>query len=270
MARLRQKGKGIGFVPTLGALHKGHLALVRRALQENDLVVVSIFVNPIQFGPREDFKKYPRPWQKDRALLQANGVDYLFAPSARQMYPSGFSAFVDLDSRLTGTLCGKSRPGHFRGVATVVAKFFNIVQPRAAYFGLKDYQQCVIVRQMVRDLDFPVRLRFVPTVRDRDGLALSSRNIYLSAGERRKALNISQTLFWLRGEIKAGRKDLQRLKREGSRRLQSKTDRVDYFEIVDPETLEPCKTFQKKMAALAACFVGKTRLIDNVIIRVPK
>lgn len=251
-------------------MHKGHLALVRKAVQENDILVVSIFVNPAQFGPHEDFKKYPRPLKKDKALLRAGGADYLFIPSARQIYPPGFSTFVDMDPKLTGVLCGKFRPGHFRGVATVVTKLFNIVRPDTAYFGLKDFQQCVVVRRLVRDLNFPLRLRFIPTAREREGLALSSRNLYLSAEERRRASHISQTLFWIRKEIRFGRKNLRRLKREAFRRLKSKVDRVDYFEIADPETLEPCKIVQGKMVALAACFVGKTRLIDNVIIRISK
>ena len=251
----------------MGALHEGHLSLVRAARRENKVVAVSIFVNPAQFGPKEDFKKYPRPARADRRLLQKEKTDYLFAPSPEAMYPKDFSTFVEIDPSLANVLCGKSRPDHFRGVATVVAKLFQIAKPHRAYFGAKDYQQTVVIRRMVCDLNFDTAIRVLPTVRESGGLAMSSRNQYLSPSERERARVVSQVLFWLRDEIRAGRRGLAGLKGEALRRLKQKADRIDYLEIVDPETLVPLKRFQPQMAAVAACFVGKTRLIDNVIIR---
>lgn len=270
MEKLRRQGKTIGFVPTMGALHAGHLSLVSASKKENAVTAVSIFVNPAQFGPKEDLKKYPRPLSKDKVLLKKAKTDYLFLPSAAEIYPEKFSTFVEPDPALAGGLCGKFRPGHFRGVATVVAKLFNIVKPHRAYFGLKDYQQAAVISRMVKDLNFDIQLRLMPTVREKDGLAMSSRNQYLNAEERRRALAVSRALFGIRENFKAGNHDLAALKRAAIARLKRDADSVDYVEIVDAETLEPLKKPRPLMAVLAAVRVGKTRLIDNVIIRAPQ
>ncbi len=266
MIKIRVRGRTVGFVPTMGALHEGHLSLVKQALKENDIVVVSIFVNPTQFGPKEDFKKYPRPQAQDRHLLEKEKVDYLFSPTAYDMYPPGSRTAVEV-GEISNILCGKFRPGHFRGVATVVAKLFNLSGPCRAYFGQKDFQQSVIIRRLVQDLDFPVTIRVMPTVRETGGLAMSSRNQYLSSEERTKALAISQTLFWMQDQITRGVRDLKRLHRQGVEKLKRSVDRIDYLEIVDPETLASLKRFQPALVIAAACYVGKTRLIDNVIMR---
>ena len=282
MERLRRRGKRIGFVPTMGALHEGHLSLVRAARRENDVVAVSIFVNPFQFGPREDLKKYPRPIAKDRRLLRLAKIDYLFRPSADQMYPKGFSSVVETGipgsirgegsvfSGLAGKLCGRPRPGHFRGVATVVAKLLNVVKPHRADCGEKDYQQSVIVRRLVEDLNLDVEMRLRPTVREKDGLAMSSRNQYLVADERCRAKALSETIFWVREQIRSGRRDLRRLVRAAKARLRSRTTKIDYFEIVDPDTLEGLKAVCPRMRVVTACYVGKTRLIDNCEIKIPR
>ncbi|MBI3314310.1 MAG: pantoate--beta-alanine ligase [Candidatus Omnitrophica bacterium] len=261
----KRRSQTIGFVPTMGALHEGHLSLVRAARKENDCVVASIFVNPAQFGPQEDLKKYPRPIARDRKLLRKAGVDILFLPDSKTIYPQGFSLSVD-PGPIAKILCGKFRPGHFAGVATVVAKLFNWVQPDEAYFGAKDFQQCVVIQNLVRDLNFDLEVKILPTVREKDGLAMSSRNIYLAPEDRRRARVISQTLFWVRDQIRKGRRDISKLKREAVSRLRPEVDKIQYFEIADPETLAPLRRFQPHMVALTACFVGKTRLIDNVII----
>jgi len=273
--RLRGQGKQVGFVPTMGALHEGHLSLVRTARRENDVVVASIFVNPIQFGPNEDFKKYPRPAASDREKLRKEKVDYLFAPGVRDMYPEGYATTVKIGQDasgwdLTKVLCGKFRPGHFNGVATVVAKLFYCVLPDRAYFGAKDYQQTVVVRRMIQDLNMGIQLRVLSTRREKDGLALSSRNQYLSAADRKRAPVISRTLFWLRLAIERGKqRNLSALKQAAFKILRKGIDRVQYLELVDSETLKPVKAIQGNMVALTACYVGKTRLIDNVIIQVP-
>lgn len=267
MLQLRRKGRRIGFVPTMGALHDGHLSLILYARRESDIVVAGIFVNPLQFGPKEDFKKYPRPKAEDERLLKKEGVDYLFHPEVSGMYPKGKPlVFVDVDPSLVNVLCGEFRPGHFRGVATVVAKLFEIVKPTDVFFGAKDYQQGVVVRRLIEDLNMDIRFHLCPTVREKDGLAMSSRNRYLSAKERRRAREISATLFWLRDQILYARKESDSLKKAALRRLRKAVDRIDYLEIVDPETLQPLTRFQSKRVIATACLVGKTRLIDNVII----
>jgi pantoate--beta-alanine ligase len=268
MESLRRKGKTIGFVPTMGALHEGHASLIKKARKENDICAVSIFVNPAQFGPQEDFKKYPRPALQDHRLLVKEKVDYLFYPSTTAMYPEGFATYVEAEhDSLSAVLCGKFRPGHFRGVATVVAKLFNLTGPCRTYFGAKDYQQTVVVKRLIDDLDFNIDLRVLPTVREKDGLALSSRNRYLSDEERRRALVVPQTLFWLQDQIQKGNPNLAGLRRQALERLKRAADRVDYLEIVDPDSLASLRRVQPKMVAALACFVGKTRLIDNVIMR---
>lgn len=273
MERLRRRGRRLGFVPTMGALHEGHLSLVRAAARENDVVVVSIFVNPAQFGPREDFKKYPRTFARDRRMLKKAGVNYLFFPSAQAIYPEGFSTFVEIkpaakQSGLFDLLCGKSRPGHFRGVATVVTKLFHLAKPHRAYFGAKDYQQAMVIRRLIQDLDLDIALRLMPTVREKDGLAMSSRNRYLRPADRIRARALFRALFQLRRQIRSGRRNLRELRLEALAELRRYVDRIDYFEIADPETLLPLRKFQRRMVVLTACFVGKTRLIDNVIIQI--
>lgn len=263
---LKHRGRKIGFVPTMGALHEGHRALVLRANKENDVTVVSIFVNPTQFGPQEDFSRYPRPVGKDRKLLRKWKVDFLFCPEVRDLYPfESFRALIDVGD-IGHILCGKFRPGHFNGVATVVAKLFNAVQPDHVYFGAKDYQQGVVIQNLIHDFQFPLTFHLVPTVRESDGLALSSRNIYLNPVQRRRALVLPLTLRWARDQIRSGRKDLARIKTEAVKKLRPAVDRIDYLDIVDSVSLDSLKRSQPKMVVLAACFVGKTRLIDNVII----
>ncbi len=266
MNRRRLKGEKIGLVPTMGSLHEGHLSLVRKARRENDVVAVSIFVNPLQFGPAEDFRRYPRTRKKDSALLAGEKVNYLFTPTVRLLYPEGFESFVEVP-RLSDRLCGRFRPGHFRGVATVVAKLFNVTRPHRAYFGAKDYQQAVMVKQLAKDLNFDIEIRLLPIVRDRDGLALSSRNQYLAAKERERALAIPRSLGWAKAQVRRGKRNLERLRAGIVRRLRGGLDRIDYVEFVHPETLEPVRNARGRFVAAVAGWVGKTRLIDNVIIR---
>jgi pantoate--beta-alanine ligase len=267
LQRERARGKNIGFVPTMGALHEGHLSLVRASSRENDITVVSIFVNPTQFGPHEDYAKYPRVLAKDMKELRTVSVDYLFCPSAAAMYPEDFATFVDVRPRLAHVLCGKFRPGHFRGVATVVAKLLSLVGSCRLYLGAKDFQQTAVINQLVRDLNMKTRVRVMPTVREKDGLAMSSRNRYLSPDERRRALALSRSLFELKKDLLQKKKSLGSLRARALQTLKKSVDQVQYLEIVDPKTLVPVKKYQKEMIALTACFVGKTRLIDNVIIR---
>lgn len=265
MKRLRLRGRTLGFVPTMGALHEGHLALVRKARRENQIVIVSIFVNPIQFGPHEDFRCYPRKLKKDCALLAREKVDYVFAPSTASLYPAASQTFVEV-TELSRRLCGQFRPGHFRGVATVVAKLFNLAQPHRAYFGAKDYQQALVIKQFVRDLNFDIDIRVLPVVRDRDGLALSSRNAYLSREERGRAQSIPYALAWAKNEIEHGNRNLRLIHSGILQRLRRNLDRVDYVEWVQPEDLKPVKSIQQRFVLAVAGWVGKTRLIDNVII----
>ncbi|MSR77901.1 MAG: pantoate--beta-alanine ligase [Candidatus Omnitrophica bacterium] len=272
LGKLKRRRKTIGFVPTMGALHEGHLSLVRKSRKQNDITVVSIFVNPTQFGPKEDFKKYPRPLRKDSVLLKKAEVNFIFTPTPEGMYPEGLekkglSPAMKAALSLTKNLCGKFRPGHFEGVMIVVEKLFRIVQPSRAYFGAKDYQQAAVIQKMNEGLPFKIKIYVEPTIREKDGLAMSSRNQYLSPEERKRALAVSQTLFEVRRKILAGEKNLKKPISEAHRKLALSVDSVQYLEIVDPETLKPLSKVQKKMVVLTACYVGKTRLIDNVIIR---
>lgn len=264
-ALLSARGR-IVLVPTMGALHDGHLALLRegrRLAGRQGTLVASIFVNPLQFGPREDFSRYPRPAARDRALCRETGVDLLFAPSPAAMYEPDFSTFVEELSLSTG-LCGASRPGHFRGVCTVVLKLFNLLRPEVGVFGEKDWQQMAIIRRMVRDLDLPVRIVGVPTVREPDGLALSSRNRYLTSSERAEAPELRAAL--LAAAARAGESP-GRLRQQVRRALAKKTDaRIDYVEVVDPGTLATLKKRQPRMLIAAAVYFGTTRLIDNVLV----
>lgn len=262
--RVRRDGKRIGFVPTMGALHAGHASLIERARAECEFVVVSIFVNPLQFGPSEDYQRYPRPIEKDVALCAENGVDLIFAPETGDMYASPQITFVEV-TRITDHLCGAFRPGHFRGVATVVLKLFNIVQPDFAYFGEKDYQQLCVIRRMVHDFNLPLTIVPVPTYRESDGLAMSSRNVYLSPDERAAAPTLYRALMLARERIAAGETDVAAIKSAATNVLAAEPlIRVQYFEIVDPYEVQPVATVSGPVRIAAAIFIGKTRLIDNV------
>lgn len=261
------RGKKIGFVPTMGALHEGHLSLVRRSKQENDITVVSIFVNPIQFGPHEDFNRYPRDFEGDFNKLQDEGVDILFYPDEASIYPEGYSTYVEVKG-LSEKLCGAFRPGHFRGVATVVTKLFNIVKPTKAYFGQKDYQQSIIIKRMVKDLNIDVEIVVCPTVREKDGLAMSSRNSYLNENERQAATIIYKTLKKTSELIKSGiinGEDVKKFMKEEILKEPAVTS-IDYAGVYDPETLEEVKSIEGEVVLAVAIFIGKTRLIDNLIV----
>ncbi len=263
----RAAGRRIGFVPTMGYLHEGHLTLMRQARQECGFAVVSIFVNPTQFGPNEDFTRYPRDVERDASLCATVPVDLIFHPGVDEVYPQPFRTTVKVTG-LTETLCGASRPGHFDGVATVVTKLFNIVQPDAAYFGQKDAQQVAVIQRMVRDLNMDLTIVPVPIVREPDGLAMSSRNTYLSAAERRAALVLSQTLAMARDRVAAGERDMQTLVKAMRSMISAEPlADIDYVEIVDSTTLQPVVRLEQRavLAALAVRF-GRTRLIDNTIL----
>ena len=263
----RGKGLRIGLVPTMGALHEGHASLLGRARAEMGLVVVSLFVNPTQFGPGEDFREYPRPLEKDLEVCRREGADLVFTPTAAEMYPAGLATTVRV-AGMSEKMCGAFRPGHFDGVCTVVAKLLGIVQPDAAYFGEKDAQQLAIVRRMAADLNPAVEIRSCPLVREADGLALSSRNAYLSQAERRQALEISRALAEARRAILAGDRDAARIG-DGVRRRLAGAEGIglDYVAVVDPDTLEDLERIGEKALVAAAARVGKTRLIDNVLLR---
>jgi pantoate--beta-alanine ligase len=264
VAEWRRAGERIGLVPTMGALHQGHRALMQAARRANRRVVVSIFVNPKQFGPREDFATYPRPEAADRAVLQEEGVDVAFLPSVEAMYPAGFATTVSVAGISEG-LCGAHRPGHFDGVATVVAKLLLQTAPDAAYFGEKDYQQLMVVRRLALDLDIPVEIVGVPTVREPDGLALSSRNVYLSPGERRIAPLLYRTLNDIAAVIAAGKETIEAALDQGGAALSGSGFRVEYLELRDAATLAPVTGAVARPARLlAAVHLGRTRLIDNI------
>jgi pantoate--beta-alanine ligase len=261
----RQKLSGtVGFVPTMGYLHEGHLALVKQARIENSAVIVSIYVNPAQFGPGEDFGAYPRELNRDLELLQGEGVDIVFVPSDDEMYSPEFSSWVDVE-KVTERLEGASRQGHFRGVATVVTKLFNIVQPSRAYFGQKDAQQAVVIKRMVADLNLGIEIVVVPTVRESDGLAMSSRNIYLSPGERQAATILFKALTLAQQLSQGGEKDAEKIRRQMTSLIQKEPlARIDYVSIADGETLEELSLIDRPALASLAVRIGKTRLIDNM------
>ncbi len=267
---LDRRGKGsVGLVPTMGYLHAGHLQLVRAARKQSDYVVVSIFVNPIQFGPKEDFRRYPRDFARDRRLLQSAGVDVVFYPRVRDMYPEGFATFVEVE-RLGEGLCGKARPGHFRGVTTVVAKLFSVVLPDVAVFGAKDAQQAFVIRRMARDLGFHTRVIILPTVRERDGLAMSSRNVYLSPEQRAEAPALHRSLVLAQNLIRRGERRAAIVKAAMRRLIQRESGgRIDYVEMVDTDELRPVKTIEGETLVALAVFFGKTRLIDNTTVKTP-
>lgn len=262
----RRAGKRVGLVPTMGALHAGHLSLVRAAKEQCVAVVVSVFVNPKQFGPREDFSKYPRTFERDQELLEKEGVDSVFAPTVEEMYPKGAVTYVTVEG-LSEKLCGRSRPGHFRGVTTVVAKLFHIIEPNTAFFGQKDAAQAAIIRRMVLDLNFPVEIVVCPIVREPDGLAMSSRNVYLDPQQRRSALVLYRSLLRVQELFRKGERDAAKLI-SGAKEVfaQEPSIRLDYFEIVDPKNLDGLLDISRPALAAVAAFVGSTRLIDNVML----
>jgi pantoate--beta-alanine ligase len=261
-------GGSVGFVPTMGYLHDGHLELVRRARAENITVVASIFVNPSQFGPQEDFTSYPRDTERDLAMLEEENVRLVFMPAIEEMYPKGFSTWVDVEE-ITERLEGESRPGHFRGVATVVAKLFNIVQPDSAYFGQKDAQQLAVICRMVSDLCLNLDIVAVPTVREPDGLAMSSRNIFLTAEERKAALVLWKALCLARGHWEKGQRDVASLRQEMASLIEHEPfANIDYISIADPETLQEIDVIDRPALVSLAVRIGGTRLIDNTILGV--
>ncbi|AIH04775.1 MULTISPECIES: pantoate--beta-alanine ligase [Thermodesulfobacterium] len=264
---LKKQGYKIGFVPTMGYLHEGHLSLVRKAKSLADKVVVSIFVNPLQFGPREDFREYPRDLERDLSLLEKENVDVVFVPSEEEMYPSDYQTYVEVVN-LTDKLCGAFRPGHFKGVTTVVLKLFNIIQPDIAVFGEKDYQQLLVIKQMVKDLNLDIEIVGSPTVREPDGLAMSSRNIYLSPKERESAVSLNRALELAEKLVKEGEKNPEKIKKTLFEFLRMHPYLiVQYIEIVDPETLDPVEVIEKPVVCAIAAYVGKARLIDNRLIK---
>lgn len=267
--KFRSDGAIIGFVPTMGYFHEGHLSLMRRAKSECERVVVSLFVNPIQFGPQEDYERYPRDEERDAGLAEKEGVDILFIPSVEAMYPEGYATYVEVE-RLTKGLCGRFRPGHFRGVTTVVLKLFNIVKPHKAYFGMKDYQQLKVIEKMTKDLNLDVQIVPCPTVREPDGLAMSSRNAYLSQEERESASIIYKSLLYAQELFQKGETNAEKLREaiEDILKKEPLVSKIEYVEVVHPETLEGLENIGKEGALIAvAIYIGKARLIDNILLR---
>lgn len=266
--RLKQKGKIIGFVPTMGYLHQGHLSLMRIAKKKSDVLVVSIFVNPTQFGPKEDFKRYPRDFERDKRLLKKIGCDFLFCPKIKDMYPFGYKTYVEVCD-LTKVLEGVSRPGHFKGVTTIVAKLFNIVQPDIAVFGQKDFQQAVILKKMVDDLNYSIKIIVAPTVREKNGLALSSRNLYLSSEQRKQAKVLYRALRLARDMIKRGERDANKIVSKMKALINKQPlAQVDYIAITDANSLEPLNKLRGETLISLTVRFGNTRLIDNIKIKV--
>ncbi len=265
---LKREGKIIGFVPTMGYLHKGHLSLIKIAKRKSDVVVVSIFVNPTQFGPKEDFAQYPRDFKRDRLLLEKEGCDFIFAPRIKDMYPEGYLTYVNVD-KITHKLEGAIRPGHFQGVTTIVAKLFNIVQPDIAVFGQKDAQQAVVLKKMVDDLNYGVKMIIAQTVRERDGLALSSRNVYLSKEERKQAKVLYQTLRLAKEMISKGERSVSKIVSKMNKLIDKQPlAEIDYIAITDADSLELLNRLKAEILISLAVRFGKTRLIDNIKIKV--
>ena len=267
---LKSKGEKIGFVPTMGYLHKGHISLIKKAKAECSKVLVSIFVNPIQFGPREDFKKYPRNFKRDCSFSEKAGANYIFFPSTDEMYEKDFKTFVEVQE-LGDIMCGKARPGHFRGVCTVVLKLFNIIKPDIAYFGQKDYQQMVIIKKMTKDLNIPVKIAECPIVREKDGLAISSRNKYLSYDERKNAVVLFQSLKLAEELIINGQKNLEIVRKAALEKLESNpfVSKIDYFDFRDKDMLQEIERIDQKATRIliaSAIWIGGTRLIDNILL----
>lgn len=266
LAKHRAQGDTIGFVPTMGALHEGHATLLRRSAGENKVTVLSIFVNPTQFGPNEDFSRYPRTLEADLELARQSGVTHVFVPSEKEIYPEGWRTFIEVEG-LTNVLCGKFRPGHFRGVATVVYRLFRLVEPTVAYFGQKDLQQCLVIQKMVRDLELPLRVEICPTMREPDGLAMSSRNRYLSPEERRKAITIFRSLQTLKAHYQKGQRNVGPLVTAALDALHRVADfQVQYAEIRGLDSLEELSVVDRPCAFFVAGYLGSTRLIDNLVL----
>jgi len=264
---VRKHDKTIGFVPTMGCLHEGHLSLVKQAKLDTDITVMSVFVNPAQFGPKEDFKKYPRNFKKDCYLAKKSGVDVVFYPSENLMYPKGFQTYIEVVN-LSKYLCGKSRPGHFKGVATVVTKLFNIVKPDIAYFGQKDAQQARIIRQMASDLNMDLKIKTMPIVRERNGLAMSSRNAYLSPTQRKDALVLKNALQKAKDMINSDEIDVGKIKKQICHIINSVPSlKIDYVSVVNADTLEDIEIIKGRVLMALAVKIGSTRLIDNVIVK---
>ncbi|SHK01013.1 pantoate--beta-alanine ligase [Anaerobranca californiensis DSM 14826] len=264
----KRLGKTVGFVPTMGYLHQGHLSLVERAKRENDLVVVSIFVNPTQFGQGEDFDIYPRDFERDQKLLEGLDVDAIFYPAVEDIYPANYKTYVEVYD-ITEKLCGASRPGHFKGVTTIVTKLFNMVLPDRAYFGLKDAQQVLVIKQMVKDLNFPVEIVPCPIVREEDGLAMSSRNVNLNPDERKAALVLSQSLFAAQKLILEGERDGAKIKRFIEEKISKEPlAKIDYVKVVSGENLEEVEELKGEILIALAVKIGKVRLIDNIMVEV--
>ena len=266
LRRVRSEGRTIGFVPTMGALHGGHLSLVRAAGERADCVVVSIFVNPTQFGPTEDLAKYPRDLERDQRLLEEAQADVVFTPAVVEIYPPGATTWVTVEG-LDQRNEGRMRPGHYRGVATVVAKLFNIVQPDLAFFGQKDAGQLALIRRMVRDLDLPVEIVGCPIVREPDGLAMSSRNVYLKQEDRQRALVLHRSLLAAKEAFAAGERDAERLRARMEAEFRSATLTPDYIEILDPDSLEPVQEITQPTLVAVAAKIGGTRLLDNIVLQ---
>ena len=262
----RELGKTIGLVPTMGYLHSGHISLIKRAKKDCDLVVVSIYVNPTQFAPGEDYKRYPRDLERDKELAEAAGANLLFAPSNKEMYPDGYHTFIYVE-KLSERLCGISRPTHFRGVATVVVKLFNIVKPDKTYFGWKDAQQLIVIKKMVKDLNLNIKVIGLPTVREKDGLAVSSRNKYLSKEERKIAPTLYQALQKIKKMVSSGEKDAGKILKEAKKIIEGRKIKIDYLKAVNLTDLADIKRIEKNTLIAVAAWVGKTRLIDNIVIR---
>ncbi|KUO73115.1 MAG: pantoate--beta-alanine ligase [Clostridia bacterium BRH_c25] len=264
----RRAGKNVGFVPTMGYFHEGHLSLIKRAKSENEFVIVSIFVNPTQFGIGEDYEAYPRDLEKDSKLAESAGANVIFHPSVQEIYPQGYKTFVEVEG-ITSRLCGTSRPGHFRGVTTVVMKLFNIVKPDRVYFGRKDAQQIAVIQQMVKDLNVDIEIIPCPIIREADGLAMSSRNTYLNEEERKAALVLSQSLFQIEVLIGNGERDAKKVKKLITDIINGEPKaHIDYAEVVDSLTLEEIETIRGDILIALAVKIGKTRLIDNIRLEV--
>ncbi|EGK8035038.1 pantoate--beta-alanine ligase [Campylobacter upsaliensis] len=261
----KNQGLSIGYVPTMGYLHEGHLSLIKKA-SKNDKIIVSIFVNPMQFGVNEDLATYPRDLERDAKLCENEGVAVLFTPSVEQMYPKGFSSYVDMDS-LTDKLCGAKREGHFRGVCTILMKFFHLITPDVAYFGQKDAQQCAVVKHMVEDLNLDLEIEICPIIREKDGLAKSSRNVYLNEAERKAALVLSRAIFLGENLIQKGERESKIILQAMREELQKESlARIDYIELVNPKTMEHLERIEDSALGALAVYIGKTRLIDNFLL----
>jgi pantoate--beta-alanine ligase len=266
LSEVRRRGKRIGFVPTMGYLHEGHASLLRQCRKDNDVSVLSIFVNPKQFGPNEDLSKYPRDLKKDEQLAKKENVDIIFYPSADEVYPTGYLTYVEVEG-VSDVLCGQSRPGHFKGVTTVVAKLINMVTPDVMYVGQKDAQQALIIRKMVEDLNFPVKIKVMPTVRERDGLAMSSRNVYLSPEERNEATVLYRSLQEAKNKIISGQRNAVKIGEEMTSMIKEKSrGQIDYIGCVDAKSLRSVEKISGQVLIALAVKFGKARLIDNVLV----